>query len=91
MQSYFLVGHKAGPNALIKVMAGDVVNATTQYYYQNPVVNTTGGITLAGEVLGSLLQVIAGSSAASAAHGNTAGIETNLGAAPPFLIWSLPM
>ncbi|MDA3616882.1 hypothetical protein O3P16_18905, partial [Chitinophagaceae bacterium LY-5] len=29
-----------GPNQLLKVMGGDLISATTKYYYENPVVNT---------------------------------------------------
>jgi RHS repeat-associated protein len=56
-----LAGSKIGPNALLKVMAGDQVSATTIYYYQNPVTNSSGGATLVTDLLVALTQTIAGS------------------------------
>jgi hypothetical protein len=58
-------GAKIGPNSLLKVMAGDVLNATTLYYYQNPVTNGTGG-NLTQQVLTSLLAGIGGSNSTNA-------------------------
>lgn len=73
-----------GPNVLLKVMAGDLVNATTQYYYQNTVVNTTGS-TLVNDVLLSLIGSITGSSATGTlVKGATGNISSQLGGSVPF-------
>lgn len=56
-----LAGSKIGPNALLKVMAGDQVSATTIYFYENPVTNPSGGATLVTDLLVALTQTIAGS------------------------------
>lgn len=79
-----LAGSKIGPNSLLKVMAGDKLSATTQYFYKDPVVNSnTPGIV--SNVLGSLIQVIGGSSVTNnltkAASG---GINSVLGSSVPF-------
>jgi RHS repeat-associated protein len=71
--------HKAGPNVLLKVMAGDEITATTNYYYQNPVVNSTGN-NLTGPIITSLVQSILGGPATSLIKGNTTPISTNLNA-----------
>ncbi|HRH47299.1 MAG TPA: DUF6443 domain-containing protein [Panacibacter sp.] len=69
----------AGPNALLKVMAGDVINATTQYYYQNPVTNAAGTTTLTTDIINALLQVINGStSTSSLVKGGSNNIGTQL-------------
>jgi RHS repeat-associated protein len=61
-----------GPNSLLKVMSGDVITATTQYYYQNAAVNTSGS-SLPANVLASLAQAIGGgaATAGSVAHSST--------------------
>lgn len=72
-----LSGHVVGPNALQKVMAGDLVTATAQYYhngdaggYSNNFLNT---------VAGSLMQAISGGSAVSnLVKGNAGNITTQL-------------
>ena len=79
-----LAGSKIGPNSLLKVMAGDKLSATTQYFYKDPVVNSsTSGIV--SNVLGSLIQVIGGSSVTNnltkAASG---GINSVLSSSVPF-------
>lgn len=79
-----LTGHKTGPNTLLKVMAGDQISAMTQYYYQNPVTNSTGN-NLVNDVIGSLLQSLSGSSiVAPLAKDGATGISTQLGSNLPF-------
>lgn len=58
-----IAAHNIGPNTLQKVMAGDKVTATAQYYYQS----ATGGrnTSFVTTVLTSLAQAIAGGGAAS--------------------------
>lgn len=56
-----LATKKTGPNALLKVMAGDQVSSTVLYYYKSAVVNTTTSNGLAADVLLSLGQAITGS------------------------------
>lgn len=59
-----LAAGKVGPNALLKVMAGDEISARADYYYQSTVSNGTGN-NLLQPVLTSLLSAIAGSAAVS--------------------------
>ncbi len=80
-----LAGSKMGPNSLLKVMAGDQISATTIYYYQNPVTNTSGSTTLLTNLLASLTQAIAGSPSTSALmHGAAGNITTALNGSAPF-------
>ena len=60
-------------------MAGDFVSATTQYYYQNPVSNTSGNSTLPEDVISALLQEILLSTATNLLlKGATANINSQL-------------
>lgn len=71
-----LAGQKTGPNSLLKVMAGDQISANAIYYYQNPVVNTSGTSSLS-DVLGALYAAISYSGATPGiAHGS--GVATNI-------------
>ncbi len=70
---------KAGPNVLLKVMAGDQLSATTKYYYQNAVTNSTGD-NLTAPILTALVQSILGSPATGLAKGNSANISNQLNA-----------
>ncbi len=70
-----LPASKTGPNVLLKVMAGDVINATTQYFYKNTVTNTAGTTSLPQDILNSLLQAILGSSSTT---GLVKGGATNI-------------
>lgn len=73
-----LAGSKVGPNTLLRVMAGDQVSATTVYYYQTPVTNTSGSTTLLTNLLGSLTQAISGSGVTSVLHQGAANNITSL-------------
>jgi len=80
-----LAGSKIGPNTLLKVMAGDKVSATTQYYYQSPVVNQSGGTSLITDVLLSLTQAISGSGITDGLTKAAAGnITTQFNGSIPF-------
>ncbi|ULQ52152.1 DUF6443 domain-containing protein [Flavihumibacter fluvii] len=80
-----LAAKKTGPNALLKVMAGDLVSGTVQYFYKSPVVNSTTSNGLAADVLLSLGQALAGSPVAGElAKGASSGITSLLGASAPF-------
>ena len=72
------LSHKAGPNVLLKVMAGDQISATSQYYFQNNVTNSTGD-NLTTDILATLVQSILGSSNTGLAKGNTTNITNQLG------------
>ncbi len=77
-----LTGHTVGPNSLLKVMAGDELNARTDYYYQSPVANNSNS--LLTDIVNTLVQAISGSTAASApVKGGTSGISANLNASVP--------
>lgn len=65
-------------------MAGDEITATSQYYYQNAVTNTTGN-TLATDVLTMLINSILGSSSTGLAKGNTTNISNQLNVDPYFI------
>jgi hypothetical protein len=60
-------------------MAGDQLSATTKYYYQNAVTNTTGN-NLTTSIVTALIQSILGSPATGLAKGNTTPISTQLNA-----------
>jgi RHS repeat-associated protein len=64
-------------------MAGDQLSATTQYYYQNAVTNTTGN-NLTTSIVTALVQSILGSPATGLAKGNTTNISTQLNANTAF-------
>src|SRR5690606_30351271 len=81
--------HKAGPNVLLKVMAGDELSATTNYYYKDPVTNSTGN-NLSATIITSLIQSILGSPAAGLAKTNTTGIANQLNANTEFLNKTAP-
>lgn len=77
-------GHNIGPNTLQKVMAGDNVSATVQYYHQG----TAGGnnTNFVPTVLGSLLQAISsGSSVGNLVKDNAGNITSNLGGVTGFV------
>jgi RHS repeat-associated protein len=77
-------GRNIGPNTLQKVMAGDMINATAQYYHQG----TAGGnsSTMVNTVLTSLVQAITGSGGTGAlVKGNTGNINTQLSGAAGFI------
>jgi RHS repeat-associated protein len=70
-------GHNIGPNTLQKVMAGDKISTTVQYYYQAaPGGNNTNFV---NTVLSSLTTAITGGNAASGVvKGNAAQVSTQL-------------
>lgn len=73
-----LAAGKTGPNALLKVMAGDVISTSASYYYKNPVANGTGN-NLTTNVLTSLVGAISSStSAGELVKGATGNITTQL-------------
>jgi RHS repeat-associated protein len=75
-------GHNIGSNVLQKVMAGDKVSASVQYYYSTaPGGNNT---TMVSTMLGSLVSAISGSSASDLVKGNVSNISTQLGGLSEF-------
>jgi RHS repeat-associated protein len=79
-----LSGHNIGPNTLQKVMAGDKITASVQYYFDNP--GSGSNPNFATNLLNSLSQAIIGSATASQTiHSNVANITNQLNAAPAFL------
>ncbi|MBN8838550.1 MAG: hypothetical protein J0I09_14915 [Sphingobacteriia bacterium] len=74
-------GNTIGPNSLLKVMAGDAVTATVQYYYTGTTGNNTNS--LATDILASLLQTLNTTGAVnSSIHNNTGNIISNLNSTP---------
>jgi len=77
------IGKPIGPNSLLKVMAGDVLNASTDYYYQSSVNNNNNSFV--SDVINNLLAAISGSSVTNAAtKGATTAIGNNLNGNVPF-------
>jgi len=77
-------GHNIGPNTLQKVMAGDQVSATVQYYYQDPASGSNPNFV--STLLTSLGLAIAGSPVAdNMVKANTAGITSGLNGTSGFL------
>ena len=80
-----LAGNKIGPNALLKVMAGDAVIASTIYYYKNAVTNTNGGNNVLNSLVTSLTQTLSGSAVADPLVKGAAGnITSQLNGNIPF-------
>lgn len=79
-----LAGHTIGPNNLQKVMAGDKVTASVQYYFDNTSAGTKPNF--AADLLSSLPQAISGGTAAtSVVHNSAAAISTQLNGTPLFI------
>lgn len=79
-----LSGHNVGPNVLQKVMAGDNINATVQYYHQGIAGGNSN--TMVNTVLVSLLQAISGGSGTANLVKNNAGnITSQLGGVGGFI------
>ncbi len=78
-----LSGHTIGPNSLLKVMAGDTLNAKADYYYAAAVTNNNNS--LVTDIVTDLVQAISGSAVTNAGvKGGTAGISGNLNGSLPF-------
>lgn len=72
-----LAGHNIGPNSLLKVMAGDLINTSVQYYYQSP--STSSNPDIIPNILNSLSAAITGpNTAGSLVHGNATAISNQL-------------
>lgn len=71
---------KVGPGRMLKVMAGDLVHASTQYYYPAAITNSTT-TSIATQVLQALASnLLLGSAGTSTQVKNaTSAIQTNLG------------
>jgi len=77
-------GHNIGPNTLQKVMAGDMVSATVQYYHGGAAGGNSG--TMVSTMLSSLVQAITGGSASGSLVKNNAGnISTQLSGTGGFI------
>lgn len=77
-------GHNIGPNTLQKVMAGDKITATVQYYFQTPAGGNNNNFV--ATALGSLAQAIGGGTAAtSLVKDNVIPITSQLGSVPGFV------
>jgi hypothetical protein len=77
-------GHNTGPNTLQKIMAGDVINATVQYYHQG----AAGGnnTNFLNTVLSSLTPAISGGTATSnLVKNNATNITTQLSGVTSFV------
>lgn len=71
---------KIGPNALLRVMAGDEVNAKADYYYQtDPGPSSNSAVTT---LVNGLLSALTGGRTSASTHGAEAAIGTSLGANP---------
>lgn len=77
-----LSGHTLGPNSLQKVMAGDQVTASVNYYY--PATETSSNPNIVTNLLSSLSSVITNgtASAGTLAHGAATSITNNLNTTP---------
>ena len=79
-----LSGHNIGPNTLQKVMSGDIVNATVQYYHQGAAGGNSN--TMVNTVLGSLVQAITGGVGTSnIVKGNATQISNQLSGVNGFI------
>ncbi|MGN6647749.1 MAG: RHS repeat-associated core domain-containing protein, partial [Cytophaga sp.] len=79
-----LTGHTIGPNSLLKVMAGDAINAKADYYYPAAVTNNHNS--LVTDIVTALVNAISGSLVTPAGlhGGNTTNISNDLNGSLPF-------
>lgn len=78
-----IAGHNIGPNTLQKVMAGDIVNANVQYYYNQPASNYNPNYV--SNVLSSLLQAITNGPTSGIVKGNASNVTSQLNVNTGFL------
>lgn len=72
-----IAGHNIGPNSLQKVMAGDLINTSVQYYYQAP--STSSNPNIIPNILNSLSAAIGGpGTTGTLVHGNATAISNQL-------------
>jgi RHS repeat-associated protein len=77
-------GRNIGPNTLQKVMAGDKISATVQYYYETPA--SGNNTSFVSTMLASLLPSISGGSATTqVVKNNASAITTQLGGVTGFV------
>lgn len=76
-------GKNIGPNTLQKVMAGDVVSASVQYYYNQPASGNNNNFV--NTLLGSLVQALSGGPTASVVKEGATGINSQLGVNSSFI------
>lgn len=74
---------KVGPNAFLKVMAGDKLRAKVDYFYQTDPGAGSGNTTATiNALVGSFSSALISGRGAAVAHGNEGAITSNLGANP---------
>jgi RHS repeat-associated protein len=78
-----LSGNMVGPNTLQKVMAGDQMSATVQYFFQSAPGNSTPLTTMLLNTLGQLLST--GSQVGGLVKGNASAVTSQLSANPGFV------
>lgn len=76
-------GHNVGPNTLQKVMAGDKITSSVEYFYQNSPTNYDPNFI--SNIVGSITQAISGSNnTGNLVKNNTGAISTQLSGLPAF-------
>ncbi|MFN9493178.1 MAG: hypothetical protein ACK57D_09005, partial [Sphingobacteriales bacterium] len=78
-----LSGNMVGPNTLQKVMAGDQMSATVQYFFESAPGNSTPLTTMLLNTLGQLLST--GSQVGGLVKGNASAVTSQLSANPGFV------
>jgi RHS repeat-associated protein len=63
-----------GPNMLLKVMAGDHVSASAQYYWLGTPDNSPGGLNLLGNIVAGMMNAISNGSVAGSIKGSATAI-----------------
>ncbi|MBV4359033.1 DUF6443 domain-containing protein [Pinibacter aurantiacus] len=77
-----IAGHNIGPNVLQKVMAGDRISASAQYWFQSGAPGNNSNIVT--NVLSSLIASLASGPVSSAVKAGATSISSQLGSLPAF-------